>query len=335
MSHESILNLLKQKREEIASRKSRDSTAKLKDGDNYLRILPNISNPEADFSQAFGMHYVKTTTADGQEANTAYICTQNTFGTECPICTLVIEGRARWKNNKPKDDEISQMRSAQRYLVNGILTTADVWDEKTKVEVVELPQTVFDEICGRMMEEISEDSGNPLDLKEGYSFLIQRTGVGRNVKYSVSVKRKTSKRELTPTYISQATDLEQYVNQQDESRLLTVTKIVSRITGIPLGAATMPSLAPMTGTPSLDSLNTSSLPPVEPEPEAPKTIVDDAISQGKTTEYTGEPEDDIPPFDLDKENLSDNANINTQSTAKTAEQQQLDDDLAALAALDV
>lgn len=333
MSNQSILDLLKQKRDEIASRKSRDSTAKLKDGDNYLRILPNITNPSADFSHAFGMHYVKTTTADGQEANTAYICTQNTFGTECPICTLVIEGRARWKNNKSKDDEISQMRSAQRYLVNGILTTTDVWDEKTKVEVVELPQTVFDEICGRMMEEISEDSGNPLDLKEGYSFLIQRTGVGRNVKYSVSVKRKTTKRELTSTYISQATDLEQYVNQQDESRLLTVTKIVSRITGIPLSATTIPSISHMKGTtPSFESLNASSLPPVEPQ--APKTIVDDAVSQGKTAEYTGEQDDDIPPFDIDKENLSDSANINTQSTAKTAEQQQLDDDLAALAALD-
>lgn len=332
MSNQSILDILKQKREEIASRKSRDGTAKLKDGDNYLRILPNISNPSADFSHAFGMHYVKTQTADGQEANTAYICTQNTFGTECPICTLVIEGKARWKNDKTKDEEIGQMRSAQRYLVNGILTSTDKWDEKTKVEVVEIPQTVFDEICGRMMEEISEDSGNPLDLKEGYSFLIQRTGVGRNVKYSVSVKRKTTKRELTPTHISQATDLEQYVNQQDESKLLTVTKIVSRITGIPMGATSIPSLSPMTGTPSFDSLNASGLPS---EPEAPKTIVDDAVSHGKTVEYTGE--DDVPPFDVGEESLSSSTTINTKATTKSAAESeaeaQIQADLDALDAL--
>lgn len=294
MSRKSLLDIIKSHRAEIASRSSRDNVVRFKDGANYIRIFPNTIDPSnPDFCQSFGMHYAKTKAADGSDANIAYVCTQNTFGEECPICSALIEAKARFKGDKAMEDTIDALRSTPRYLVNGILTSTENWGEDTKTQVIEIPQTVFDEICARIEEDMSEEMGQPLDVDEGYSFLVTRTGSGRSTKYSVSAKRKT-KRKLDEKYINQAVNLQQYVDQRDETKRLTISKVISRTIGVPV-------LAPADGGTIAGTLDLAKLNAPAPAPtDSPKTIIDDAISGGKATEYEGGFDPNDIPFDVDE-----------------------------------
>lgn len=162
-----LLDLLNKTREDIAAKRGNNvDLTRLKDGVNYIRIFPNKDDPNGKFFQTFGMHYVKYQNEDGKEATNAYICEQHTHGRACQLCEMVMEGRARHKGNKAMEERIGQMRATPRYLVNGILSAREDFADAEKCQLIELPSTVFDDICKAITEDIADDIGNPLSKRK-------------------------------------------------------------------------------------------------------------------------------------------------------------------------
>lgn len=129
------------------------------------------------------------------------------------------------------------------YLVNGVLSAREDFADAEKCQLIELPSTVFDDICKVMSEDIADDIGNPLSKEEGYAFLIKRTGSGRDTKYDVSPKRKVYKGDIPEKLWTTQHDLIAYANQADETRLLSTARTMGRLIGIAAPAATMSSPA--------------------------------------------------------------------------------------------
>ncbi|SAI34366.1 Uncharacterised protein [Enterobacter hormaechei] len=154
-----------------------------------------------------------------------------------------MEGRARFKGNKAMEERINSMRATPRYLVNGVLSAREDFADAEKCQLIELPSTVFDDICKVMSEDIADDIGNPLSKEEGYAFLIKRTGSGRDTKYDVSPKRKVYKGDIPEKLWTTQHDLIAYANQADETRLLSTARTMGRLIGIAAPAATMSSPA--------------------------------------------------------------------------------------------
>ncbi|HHO9597198.1 TPA: regulator [Escherichia coli] len=241
-----LLDLLNKTREDIAAKRGNNvDLTRLKDGVNYIRIFPNKDDPNGKFFQTFGMHYVKYQNEEGKEATNAYICEQHTHGRACQLCEMVMEGRARHKGNKAMEERIGQMRATPRYLVNGILSAREDFADAEKCQLIELPSTVFDDICKAITEDIADDIGNPLSKEEGYAFLIKRTGSGRDTKYDVSPKRKVYKGDIPEKLWTTQHDLIAYANQADETRLLSTVRTMGRLIGIaaPTAAASAPAIS--------------------------------------------------------------------------------------------
>ncbi|EOV2734192.1 regulator [Salmonella enterica subsp. enterica serovar Javiana] len=240
----SLLDLLNKTRGDIAAKRGNNiDLTRMKDGNNYLRIFPNKDDPNGVFFQTFSMHYVKHQNEEGKEVTTAYICEQHTHGHACQLCEMVMEGRARFKGNKAMEERINSMRATPRYLVNGVLSAREDFADAEKCQLIELPATVFDDICKVMSEDIADDIGNPLSKEEGYAFLVKRTGSGRDTKYDVSPKRKVYKGDIDEKLWSTQHDLIAYANQADETRLLSTARTMGRLIGIAAPAATISSLA--------------------------------------------------------------------------------------------
>ncbi|EIP8130328.1 regulator [Escherichia coli] len=241
-----LLDLLNKTREDIAAKRGKNTDlTRLKDGINYIRIFPNKDDPNGKFFQTFGMHYIKYQNEEGKEATNAYICEQHTHGRACQLCEMVMEGRARHKGNKAMEERIGQMRATPRYLVNGILSTREDFSDAEKCQLIELPSTVFDDICKAITEDIADDIGNPLSKEEGYAFQIKRTGSGRDTEYDVSPKRKVFKGDIEDKFWNNQHDLIACVNQADETRLLATVRTMGRLIGIaaPTATASAPAIS--------------------------------------------------------------------------------------------
>ncbi|ENZ7228126.1 regulator [Klebsiella pneumoniae] len=298
----SLLDLLNKTRGDIASKRGNNvDLTRLKDGNNYLRIFPNKDDQNGVFFQTFGMHYVKHQNEEGKEVTTAYICEQHTHTRACQLCEMVMEGRARYKGNKAMEERIGQMRATPRYLVNGVLSAREDFGDAEKCQLIELPSTVFDDICKVMSEDIADDIGNPLSKEEGYAFLIKRTGSGRDTKYDVSPKRKVYKGDIPEKLWSTQHDLIAYANQADETRLLSTVRTMGRLIGIAApaaataaisapaaaSAATLPGFGTITGhTEGATAVATTST----PEP-AKTSLVDEEILRAAEAEFVPEPEE--------------------------------------------
>jgi hypothetical protein len=293
-----LLNLLNKARGEVAAKRGNNvDTTRLKDGDNYLRLFPNKENAEGIFYQPFGMHYVKYQNEEGKEVATAYVCDQHTHGRACQLCEMVLEGKARHKGNKAMEDKISQMRSTPRYMVNGMLSAREDFTDVEKTQLIELPATVFDDICKVMAEDLSDEIGNPLSKSEGYAFCITRTGSGRDTKYSVSPKRKVFKGDIPDKFWNSQHDLIAFANQADETKLLATSRIMGRQIGIAaptsIAASTSPtagaSLASLPGFGSVTGHETvstvgSAAVAIASTP-APESIVDEEILRAAEAEF--------------------------------------------------
>lgn len=345
----SLLDLLNKTRGDIASKRGNNiDLTRMKDGNNYLRIFPNKDDPNGVFFQTFGMHYVKHQNEEGKEVTTAYICEQHTHGHACQLCEMVMEGRARFKGNKAMEERIGQMRATPRYLVNGVLSAREDFADVEKCQLIELPATVFDDICKVMSEDIADDIGNPLSKEEGYAFLVKRTGSGRDTKYDVSPKRKVYKGDIPEKLWSTQHDLIAYANQADETRLLSTARTMGRLIGIAAPAATMSSLA-VSSSVSSATASTTSLPGFgtitghtegatavatahTPAPGS-TSLVDEEILRAAEAEFKPETTQDSDKAPEDGAAAATKSTPTSTITASTPADEGLDDLLAELNAL--
>ncbi|EMA2752333.1 regulator [Escherichia coli] len=278
-----LLDLLNRTREDIAAKRSNNvDLVRLKDGANYIRIFPNKDDPDGKFFQTFGMHYIKYQNEEGKEAISAYVCEQHTHGRACQLCEMVMEGRARYKGNKAMEERINQMRATPRYLVNGIISSREDFSDAEKCQLIELPTTVFDEICKSIAEDISDDIGNPLSKEEGYAFLVKRSGSGRDVKYDISPKRKVYKGDIEDKFWNTQHDLVAYANQADETRLLSTIRTMGRLIGIAAPTATaLTSTASVSELPGFGSVTGHT----ESKSSEATSLVEEEVTRAAESEY--------------------------------------------------
>lgn len=284
----SLIDLLRKQREEMAQKRARNglNTAKLIDGEQYVRIFPNKDNPDGLFFQPFGMHYVKSVGDDGKTVTNAYFCEANTHAGSCELCEMAMEGKARHKGNTAMENRINDMRSSQRYLVNGVISKSADFSSCEKTEIIELPSTVFEAMIKLVEEDMSDEIGNPLDLEKGYGFLVKRNGSGRDTEYTVSPRRK-ERGPVAEKFRNGMHDLASFVNQVDETKRLATIKSMSRLLGIPMSASAASAAAlPMTGTTG----STASLPGFgsvtgHTESAASTSVIDDELSRAAEAEF--------------------------------------------------
>lgn len=283
----SLIDLLRKQREEMAQKRARNglNTAKLTDGEQYVRIFPNKDNPDGVFFQPFGMHYVKSVGEDGKTVTNAYFCEANTHAGSCELCEMAMEGKARHKGNTAMENRIGDMRSSQRYLVNGVISKTADFASCEKTEIIELPSTVFEDMIKLVEEDMSDEIGNPLDMEKGYGFLVKRTGSGRDTEYTVSPRRK-ERGPVAEKFRNGMHDLVSFVNQVDETKRLATIKSMSRLLGIPMSASAASAAAlPMTGTAG----STAALPgfgSVTGHTETASTsVIDDELSRAAEAEF--------------------------------------------------
>ncbi|MEW2741638.1 regulator [Providencia rettgeri] len=244
-----LLALIKGKRQEIAAKRlSRNlNTVKPALGISYLRVFPNPSNPDDVFYQAFGMHFVKTTEA-GKEKKVAVLCKSATHDEPCELCEGIMEAKAIHKGNKAMEETITEMRASRRFLLNGTLTPTPDITTAEKTDLVELPQTVFEDVLKLIEEDMTDEIGEPLSAENGYCFKINRKGSGRETEYEVSPSRKEGKAAIPAKLLAETHNLLEFANAQYEvNKAAQVAKAIGAVTGVSIGISSTLSL-PATGT---------------------------------------------------------------------------------------
>lgn len=281
----SILDLLKanKKKEDERRAASRIDTVKLKDGENIVRLLP-AKDGGLPF-RYFGQHFVKK---DGEKMS-VYNCSRQIHDTDCPICEAVYEGLARFKGDKAMENAIGKMRAARRVLWNGIVEGSD----SNEPQVIELAFTAFEDIQARLIEHMEEGIGNPLDLKDGYPFVITRTGSGTDTKYTVSASLKR-KKELSGDILAKCHDLDAFVNRTDEAKLLTTLNKANAVIGLPMATSVSTATASIgyasTATGTHGAVATSTAGTTTTASDDLDSLLDEELKAAVEAEYKPAPE---------------------------------------------
>ena len=286
-----LLALIRGKRKEMAEKRASRGVdiAKMQNGVQYLRIFPDFDDAEGVFFHPFGMHYAKTK-EDGKEKVVASICRSVAFGEPCELCNTLMEAKAVHKGNKVMEEVIQDSRSSFRYLVNGALTATPDIKTADKGQLIELPQTVFEDILKLIDEDMTDVIGNPLSATDGYCYMINRTGAGRETRYSVSPSRREGKAAIPEELKTGVLNLESFVKSQDDVNKYALTgKIIAATTGIAFSASSTLSL-PATGTTGVGELpGFSSSKPADDVPfdTGAADAAKSAAAQASAVEFTG------------------------------------------------
>ena len=227
----SFAELLKQKKQDLASR-NRAKTAKVPDGRSRWRILPSWRGGDAQFWHDFGAHYVKNTKGEMQAV---YMCVDKTFGRPCEICDAVAHA-IKHATDDATMEALTQAKANGRVLLNAIQLDGPGADVN-KVVILELPPSAFGLIVDIANEWIGDDV-NILDVVDGKDLVIERSGTGKNTKYSIQVGAKATK--LPADVLKQLHDLDAYVAQESsdqQARALNAVRSTAGLLPAPTGAA--------------------------------------------------------------------------------------------------
>jgi hypothetical protein len=227
-----LLELLKNKKQDLAAGK-RQKTVKPADGRSRWRILPSWRGAGQQFWHDFGQHFVKK--PDNSIA-AIYICTDKTFGKPCPICDAVSSG-IKSATDDATMKLLKDAKSNGRVLVNAMHLDGK---EPGKVEILELPPTLFAAIIDIAQE--WEEAGETIfgAGNEGKDIIIQREGTGMNTKYTAQIAAKS---QVVPAdVLTKLHDLDAYVQQESHEQQLRALNSVRAVTGLlPAPATSAPS----------------------------------------------------------------------------------------------
>jgi len=238
----SLLEKIKAKRVKMEASGRRERPVKLAPGKNTVRILPNWAGEESgDFSHDFGQHFIKDKAG---KITAVYVCIRNTFGKPCPVCQALAECASE-STDESTLRAIDDSKPSYRVLVNALIPSSD---KPKEVQLLELPPSVFEEYLG-MFETYMEDDGvNVLDLKEGHNITIDKTGTGRDTRYSMKVGLKPVK--IDEGVLTTARNLDKYVSQEYEAGLQKAITAVRTLNGL---AAIEGSSGPTLPSPTIES----------------------------------------------------------------------------------
>lgn len=152
--------------------KSEVKSLKVKEGENYLRILPD-SWPDADVEKWGSWWNIDIYLHYGVGAdNATYLCLDKMKGEPCPVCEA--------RSSAIDDEEDSQLRPSWR----GLAWAIDRDDEKAGPQVFSIPVTLFREINERSVDKKTKGLIRIDHPDEGYDISFTRKGNDIRTKYS-------------------------------------------------------------------------------------------------------------------------------------------------------
>lgn len=225
----SMKDLIKRKQGEMEAKKASNlKTQRSGPGKNKYRILPawreqnefeKSEDIPAPFWHDFSLHWIKQEI--GGKPVVVYPCLEKTFGKPCDICGAIEQAIVG------SDDEdfkrlVKESASRQSYLMNALHLNGDEPDEPV---ILEVGQTVFDQICG-LIEEYEDIT----DLEDGIDIIIHRQGTGFDTKYNVLVAKKSN--PVDKSVLDKLHDLDAAVSQENATRHQTALSKIGEITGV-------------------------------------------------------------------------------------------------------
>jgi hypothetical protein len=228
-----IQELIAKKQKEMAAKKSRQSTLKPQAGKHKYRILPSWKSESSDgqFWHDYSMHFVKTPDS-GDKPAAVYVCADKTYSRPCEVCAVIEKSLATCGDDK-LIDMLKKAKSAQRYLLNVLHLTGP---EPKKVQVLEVGQGVFNDICNMIGE-----YGDISDINSGTDLLITREGLGLETKYSVMAAAKSL--PVPKEVIAGMINLDDFVAQENPAGQTKAISAVANIIGLtgPVDAPYVPA----------------------------------------------------------------------------------------------
>ena len=310
-----LMNLLKKGQEVARSAKNNrgNDLAKMKPGENYVRIVLNKDDPDnAPFFHKYGIHYAKTKGEDGKDVYSAHLCFQHTHDKPCEMCEMVMEAKAKYKGNKAMETIVDEMRASPRMAVVGLLSQREDFSDVEKTSLIDMPMSVYDDLMDAIVQDMNDDVGEPLHREKGYSYQILRTGSGRDTEYKIKPMRK-NKTAIPAKFWDNQPSLESFVNQNDATKLMATSKMIARATGIALPA----SLGSSAGTLPSPTGSAAALPGMS---SLPKDDTEEASLLDKEVEYAKNATfgEEVKTAELKKETTTKDPIVEPESAA-TAE----------------
>lgn len=272
-----LLALLKQKQQDMAaSRKGR--TEKIPEGTSRWRILGSWRGEGQQFWHDFGQHFVKDSTG---KLVAIYMCADRTHGKPCAVCDAISTG-IKGATDDQTTALLAEAKSASRILLNVMHLDSG---EPHKIHIGEFPPTVFEQVVAIATE--WEDAGETIFGPNGKDLVINRTGAGKQTKYTVQVGAKST---VIPAGVaSKLHDLDEYVAQESSeamNRALNSVRAVSGLLPAPAASTGLPAAARGAAMLDDDPYATMAAPARRATPAAP------------VTEFEDVPDLSSPPFDV-------------------------------------
>jgi hypothetical protein len=219
----SLKDLIKNKRQKLASAGKKERPAKPPQGKSRWRILPSWKKDgDETFFRDFGQHFIK-----GEDGNVkaVYTCDAVTNGEACDVCNA-IQQAAEYAASDAEQKQIKDMRASKSMLFNAIHRDGENPD---KVVILGVSANLASDIMSVLEDFLDETEEDPLSLDKGTDVVIERTGSGFDTRYRAQVALKS--KPVDKAVLSQLHDLDAYVMDNDEGRLRALSA-VSAVTGV-------------------------------------------------------------------------------------------------------
>lgn len=257
----SLLELLRQKKQDLAATGNRIKTSKPGDGTSRWRILPSWRGAGHLFHHEFGQHFIKDSMG---KVLSVYACTEKTYNRPCPVCDALRQGSA-----SVSDDITGKLlkdaSSSERILVNALLVSGP---NPSEVQILELAPTAFRALID-ICYEWEEAGQSILDLDTGKDIMITRSGAGLLTKYVLQVSAMS--KPVPADVLTRLHNLDDYVNQESSEVQIRALNSIRSVTGLLAAPSTsgLPAAAQLLGASHIEDPYAVAAPPVRPAPVRP------------------------------------------------------------------
>lgn len=272
-----LMELINQKKAALSAGR-RQKALKPTEGRSRWRILPGWDKGNPAFFHDFGQHFIKDNTGT---IKAVYVCVDKTYGRPCQVCGA-ISTAIRASGDDAMIAMLKEAGASGRVLVNALHIDGE---DPTKPEILELAPGTFNDFLSILQEWGSD----VLNLTGGKDIIIERTGKGKQTKYSVQIAAKSA--DVDPGVMKKVVNLDEYVAQESEeqaNRALANLSAVSGILAAPV-APRKPSMADLS-VPGDDIDETLTI-PGEPAAAKPAVAATPTPAPAATPiDSTGDPE---------------------------------------------
>lgn len=245
----SLMDLINQKKAALKSG-NRQKTVKPQDGRSRWRILPSWRGEgEGQFWHDFGQHFIKDSAG---QIKAVYVCVDKTFNKPCPVCDA-LQSAVRSSGDDTMANLLSEAKAGHRILVNALQVDGD---NPAEPVILELAPGTF----GEVLNIISEWGADVLNLADGKDIVIERSGKGKQTKYSVQIAAKSM--PVDASVMKKIVNLDEYVAQESaeqQARAIANLNAVAGMLPAPTAGSGKPSLADL----SVDDIDDAALAALE------------------------------------------------------------------------